>query len=292
MRTLAEFIMRSRAQAALVVVLSAALPLLFWVSAAASSLVLLRRGFKDAFVPVMWALLPALVWWYLGEATVVMAIAGTLVAAEVLRRTASWQYTLLASVVVGMVYGGLLSVTYSDQIAALAGEMQKLLPKVLGNNEAYKRLTVEQQQYLGNMVSTMLTGVLAALLQMVTIGSLMLGRYWQALLYNPGGFGSEFRSLRLSPAIMVLLLVGTLLPNFAPGLLVLTPVCSVPLAFAGLALIHGLGVTRPTLVLLYVLIVMFLQVVYPLLVVLAILDSLLDFRGRRAANGGPGPREG
>lgn len=48
MRALADFIMRGRVQATLVVVGCAALPLLFWLSAAAGSLVFLRRGFKDA----------------------------------------------------------------------------------------------------------------------------------------------------------------------------------------------------------------------------------------------------
>ena len=59
MRALAEFIMRGRMQATLVVVGSAALPLLFWLSAAAGSLVLLRRGMNDAFGILIWALLPA-----------------------------------------------------------------------------------------------------------------------------------------------------------------------------------------------------------------------------------------
>jgi hypothetical protein len=32
------------------------------------------------------------------------------------------------------------------------------------------------------------------MLQMFSVLSLMLARYWQALLYNPGGFGREFRA--------------------------------------------------------------------------------------------------
>ena len=48
MRALAELIMRGRMQATLIVAGCAALPLLFWLSAAAGSLVLLRRGFSDA----------------------------------------------------------------------------------------------------------------------------------------------------------------------------------------------------------------------------------------------------
>jgi hypothetical protein len=62
--------------------------------------------------------------------------------------------------------------------------------------------------------------------------------------------------------------------------------CSVPLAFAGLALIHGLvaqgRLARFWLVGLYVTLLPFMQLIYPLLVVLAIVDSLVDFRGRLA----------
>jgi hypothetical protein len=60
MRALAEFIMRGRVQATFVVVISAVLPLLFWLSAAAGSLVLLRRG-SGRFIGHRLGLLPAMV---------------------------------------------------------------------------------------------------------------------------------------------------------------------------------------------------------------------------------------
>lgn len=56
MRALAEFIMRGRMQAILVVGVAAALPMLFWLSAAAGSLVLLRRGLNDALSVLVWAI--------------------------------------------------------------------------------------------------------------------------------------------------------------------------------------------------------------------------------------------
>jgi len=63
--------------------------------------------------------------------------------------------------------------------------------------------------------------------------------------------------------------------------------CSVPLVFAGLALVHGLvaekRLGRFWLVGLYVTLLLFMQLIYPLLVVLAIVDSLIDFRGRFAS---------
>ena len=170
-----------------------------------------------------------------------------------------------------------------------------MLPDALSG--AYQQLSVEERGRLESLLVPVLTGLLAALLQIVTLLSLMLGRYWQAALYNPGGFGSEFRALRFPPMLAMLLLVGMLLgPNLGAQLAVLTPLCSVPLVFAGLALMHGLvaqgRLPRFWLVGLYVTLVLFMQVIYPLLAVLAIVDSLFDFRGRAAGKNGAGPANG
>ena len=74
MRALAEFIMRGRMQAIFVVAGAAALPMLFWLSAAAGSLVLLRRGLSDALGVLVWAVLPALAWWYFGDPRTLLLI--------------------------------------------------------------------------------------------------------------------------------------------------------------------------------------------------------------------------
>lgn len=67
---------------------------------------------------------------------------------------------------------------------------------------------------------------MAALLQIVSLLCLMLGRYWQSVLYNPGGFGLEFRALRLSPPLAFgLLAVMFLAPNLGHELAMLTPMC-------------------------------------------------------------------
>ena len=100
-----------------------------------------------------------------------------------------------------------------------------------------------------------------------------------------------------TPMLAMLLLVGMLLgPNLGAQLAVLTPLCSVPLVFAGLALMHGLvaqgRLPRFWLVGLYVTLVLFMQLIYPLLAVLAIVDSLFDFRGRAAGKNGAGPANG
>ena len=286
MRALAEFIMRGRVQATLVVAGCAALPLLYWLGAAAGSLVLLRRGLKDALGVVALGLLPALFWWLtFDDPRALLVLLGSSSLALVLRASESWSRVLLVSIAMGLVFAGVLGAAFRPQIEALSQELIKILPMALG--EVYQQLSVEERARLATLIAPILTGLIAALLQAISVLSLILGRYWQAVLYNPGGFGREFRAIRipLGPAMLLLacMLVG---PNFGPQLAMLTPMCSVPLAFAGLALIHGLvaqgRLARFWLVGLYVTLLPFMQLIYPLLVVLAIVDSLVDFRGRLA----------
>lgn len=294
MRALAEFIMRGRMQAGFVVVGSAALPLLFWLSAAAGCLVLLRRGLSDAFGIVALALLPAAVWWYFGEPRTLLLLLGTLGLAQLLRTSVSWRLVLMGSVLVGLVYALVLGEVFRAPIEAMAGELQKLMPQVL---ESARPLSADEQVRLGALLVPVLTGLLAALLQIVSLLALVLGRYWQSLLYNPGGFASEFRALRLPGLWALALLAGMLLaPNLGAQMAMLTPLCSVPLFFAGIALIHGLvaqgRLGRFWLVGLYVTLLLFMQLTYPLLMVLAIVDSLIDFRGRQTPKGGSGAANG
>ncbi|MDM8348486.1 hypothetical protein P8H27_06200 [Pseudomonas sp. sp1636] len=295
MRALAEFIMRGRMQAILVVVVSAALPLLFWLSAAAGCLVLLRRGLSDALGILAWAMLPAIGWWYFGEPRTLLVLLGALGLALLLRASLSWNRVLLCSVALGLVYGLVLGAVFREPIELMAGELQKLMPQMLDG--VHQQMSVDERARLDSLIAPVLTGLLAALLQIVSLLSLMLGRYWQAQLYNPGGFGREFRALRLPLAPAMLLLVGMLLgPNLGPQMAMLTPLCSVPLVFAAIALLHGLvaqeRLAKFWLVGLYITLLLFMQLTYPLLVVLAIVDSLFDFRGRCERKNGSGSANG
>jgi len=286
MRALAEFIMRGRMQATLVVAGCAALPLLYWLGAAAGSLVLLRRGVRDAIGVLALGLLPALIWWlYSDDPRALMVLLGSSGLALVLRASESWNRVLLVSIAMGLVFSVVLGAAFRPQIESLAQELVKILPLALG--DLYQKFSVEERARLASLIAPVLTGLIAALLQIVSVLSLIVGRYWQALLYNPGGFGREFRAIRIPLGPAMLLLACMLLgPNFGNQMAMLTPLCSVPLVFAGLALIHGLvakkRLARFWLVGLYVTLLLFMQLIYPLLVVLAIVDSLIDFRGRLA----------
>ena len=284
MRALAEFIMRGRMQASLIVAGCAALPFLYWLGAAAGCFVLLRRGLKDAVGVLALGLLPALVWWlYSDDPRALMVLLGSASLALVLRASESWNRVLLVSIAMGVVFSVVLGTAFGPQIEMLAQALIKVMPSLLG--EVYQKMSVDEQARFASLIAPILTGLIAALLQIVSVLSLIVGRYWQALLYNPGGFGREFRAIRIPLGPAMLLLACMLLgPNFGTQMAMLTPLCSVPLVFAGLALIHGLVAEKRLakfwLVGLYVTLLLFMQLIYPLLVVLAIVDSLIDFRGR------------
>lgn len=286
MRALAEFIMRGRMQATLVVAGCAALPLLYWLGAAAGCLVLLRRGLKDALGVLALGLLPALIWWlYSDDPRALLVLLGSASLALVLRASESWNRVLLVSIAMGVVFSVVLGAVFGPQIEMLAQALIKVMPSLLG--EVYQQMSVDEQARFASLITPILTGLIAALLQIVSVLSLIVGRYWQALLYNPGGFGREFRAVRIPLGPAMLLLAGMVVtPNLGVQVSMLVPLCSVPLVFAGLALIHGLVAQKRLakfwLVGLYVTLLLFMQLIYPLLVVLAIVDSLIDFRGRLA----------
>ena len=79
---------------------------------------LLRRGPRDALSILSWALLPALVWWFIGEPRTLMVLLGTLGLAMLLRAGQPWYRVLLVSVVLGVVYGVILGTVFREPIGA------------------------------------------------------------------------------------------------------------------------------------------------------------------------------
>jgi len=279
MRALADFIMRGRVQATLVVVVSAVLPLLFWLSAAAGSLVLLRRGFKDASTVIAFGLVPAVAIWAFGDPSTLLVLLGTLGLAALLRAGHSWSRVLLSSVVLGLVYSLILDAVLRDTFAVLAKALSEALPQVEG-----------KPVIPGELIGPVLVASTAVMLQLFSVLALMLARYWQAALYNPGGFGREFRALKLPRAVMLALVAAMVLgPFIGPQFIVLASASSLVLVLAGIALMHGLVAQGRLagfwLVGMYVTLPLIMQLIYPLLVVLAIVDSLIDFRGRKSPQG-------
>ncbi len=286
MRALAELIMKGRLQACAIALVGAAVPLFFWLSSAVVVLVILRRGWTSGLEVMLVAMLPAGYWALQGNPAALLCLIAAAVLAGVLRLTVSWLHTLLLALLVGAVQAMMVNSLMPDTIVALSELAYDMVAEQLvgvGDSAALGDLLIR----LKVLLPYIMVGVIAWAYLLFAVASLFLGRYWQSLLYNPGGFQQEFYQLRM-PALwaMVLLAIILLGAQFSPLLAVMVPIASVPMFVAGLALLHGQmalrKMSRVWVYGLYLMLFIATQIIYPLIVLMAFLDSLFDFRRRTA----------
>ena len=289
MRGLAEFIMRGRWQALGVAGLGSGSLLFGWISAAAIALVTLRRGTAAGGWLVLWALLPAVIITAMtGDTGSVMLLAGAFGLAVILRETVNLSLAVMASVPLAVLSGLALIVlngpfleelitTFNQALAQLEQDLQQEGSEQL----AFNALSVSQ-----------VAALLATGNAVIAVLSLMLGRYWQALLYNPGGFGSEFRALKVPQgAVLVMASAALVLWWLGPEWRVWSAIAVLPLTVAGFALVHAYAVRTDKglgwLTLMYVLWIV-LDPVKWLWVACVVIDAFADFRARWSRSSGDG----
>ncbi len=278
MKGLANFVMSGRYRALLVAMASSGSLLFCWIGAAVTALVTLRRGPAQGAWVFMWASLPALVVTRMsGDTTPLALLAGTFVLAVILRLSVSLALAVLASALVGIITG-LLTLAFGgvmlEQLAAVFADFVRALQEA--NSADGVTLLVPGV--------TQLAGMIGAANAALSVLCLMLARYWQAALYNPGGFASEFRELRYPVGVMASLVVGALAlasmglvyRSWSVNLLI-------PVSVIGFALLHAWAAVKGRgsvwLTAMYAAWLLF-DAAKLMLVGLAVVDAWVDFRRR------------
>ena len=294
MRFLASFVMRGRMPAMLVAAVGAVLALILapaaWLSGGAVALVTLRQGARAGLAVTAGATLGAgaLLALIIGNPLpavvfVLMLWLPTWLLALVLRRTMSLTYTVQAAIALG-----LLAVLGVHLIVA---DPPVLWLKLL---DVYVKPPLLQAGYskpaeidrLLKVSAEFMTGTAAAFMTMTLMLGLLTGRWWQAMLYNPGGLRQEFHALRMGRTVALITLVVVVLAVATKSALLrdCVIVILVMYVFQGLALIHGLvaktGAHTAWLVGLYVLMVFALPQVLIVLTGVGLIDTWFDFRAR------------
>lgn len=274
--------MAGRFKAALVAFFGNMLPL---ISPAAVGLVALRHSVADAMLVMLWALLPLIIVLNISDMNALMVWASLLsvlvvvLGALTLRSTASWAWTLLAMVLSSAVASLLVKLN-------LAADLEAMRASLL---EVFAEVARQQEQVIDLVPSDVfLVGLVAWAVALTAISSLLLARWWQALLYNPGGFRTEFHGLRMNRGAAAILMVGLCTcyilsrDYFTWGNLL-----GLPLLLTGIALVHHTVAFAQLgshwLVVFYMGLVLMVGPLSTVLVGLGFLDSLLDFRARLAA---------
>lgn len=277
MRGLAEYAMSGRFQAATVAVLFGLVPGFSLISAGIVALVVLRRGWQDGIQTLLWALLPAGLQWKLGDPGSVMMLGGVMLASLALRHWRSWQATALVVTVCAVLMQ--LSLPLQQNYLARVGEAVKTLE---ASGFAIQMVvdgavvTASGDQLLDALLK--FYGVYQLLLMTISV---LLGRYWQARLYNPGGFREEFHNLRFDRSVMLVLLVLIGLglygqPPFSDWLMMF---CLIPVLNA-LAVVHSLVAKWQMGTMWLFAAYLLLLIAAPAFVLLGFADNAADIRKR------------
>lgn len=302
MQGLAAFAMSARWRAVVIAALSAAAALLMppltsplaYIGAAVVGLVTLRLGAGEGFgVLAGGGIALAVLGMALGGVALPLASTALVLwlpvwaLALILRLTRSLALVLQAGAVLGVLLVVLMHLWLGDPGAWWGPRLEAVLTPL------FKAQNLDAGDYVPNLARWM-TALTAAALVLGVLLSLLWARAWQARLYNPGGFGAEFRALRLGRRFALLVLgivVVAQLPlagsaNVAADL-VFTLV--VVYLLQGLALAHAAvqltQVGRGWLVGLYGLLLFAGPQMVPLLALAGWLDAWIDIRNRLGGRG-------
>lgn len=238
MRGLAEFIMRGRWQALAVAVLGSVLVFAAPISAAAIALVTMAQGTRDGSWVALWSLLPALLLgWVSGDYGTGFLLLSVFVGAMVLAQTLSLSLALLAIVPVSAIGGALLLTLNSAFLEA----MLSMLDTWIAALQAESPESGESLNAFRPTV-TQVAGLMATGNALMASLSLLLGRYWQAVLFKPGAFGEEFRAFKLPSVLTALLVLAAMLGALnGSEAAAWSALAGIPVTLAGFALFHHIA---------------------------------------------------
>lgn len=296
---MASFIMAGRIQAAIFVIVSTLisllLPPLIVFSNAAIALITLRKGWQEGIVFTLLATITlVLISVFVNQGAGSGVIAGLInwlpivLIASALAMTNSWGKTLLLILALSSIGVLLFHLVHPDASAFWKPILEQMKPMLQNMQQANQVSDSDIDTTLTNAASWM-TGTFAAAIALISIISLIIARNWQARLYNPGGFGEEFREIRIgkqaSIAIVVAIAIAALTGNQLIIELIMIGVAV--FMFQGLSLAHALvkkrGMNTRWLIGLYVLMFMLLIQMIVLLATFGIIDNFADFR-KKVAN--------
>lgn len=268
----------SEQRAALVGLALGLLPFISWVGAGLAATWVLRRGITQAQWALAGIFVPGLVLAWQGDASGLVGGVVLLVLVSTLRTNADWGRVMQVLVVAGLLSTFAIELMFSSSLPVIVELADQTFREMAGDwLDGVPPATVEQS--IRNLVigSLSLASVAWALL------ALMVARWYQSRIWNPGGFKAEILAIRLKPVFAVVLaalvafggVIGVDAGRFIP-------VLALPLIVASMSLIHALlarwNVPPGIHVMPYVLSLVLLSVVVPMLMVVAVADSFMNFR--------------
>ena len=299
---LANFSMQGRWQAAMVIaamsLMALAIPPVSYLASGIIALGTLRAGPKEGITVV-------------AIATIVFAIAATFLLNQphitglflisswlpvygvtlILGYTRSLAVSLLVTAGIGLLLVVGAYIVLPDP-AAWWLQMMGPFVEMLQAQPDWQLEQAETESFVAAL-SSMMTGLIFAGLFTNVVLGLLLGRAWQADLYNQGGFAEEFQQLQLGkgPAIItVAVALSALLPGAGFAIMQdCLPVLLVLFAVQGVAVVHAVvrlqQKHKAWLIVMYILLLIMMPQMVFLLALIGVLEQWFNFRQRSVEHG-------
>ncbi len=306
LQRLTHYLLRHRWQALALTFISTFIPVIGIIGILYAAFITLVKGVVEGAIFTLASILPYIITFAItgtNESTspslVAWAAVGvailsnvlTWIFAVMLRRKTSWSLILQIAALVGvlvisvihLIYPGVTDwwgvelQSYYKQAAAVTTGVLKSGPSI--PTEAQLEAISATKQYA--------TGLMVAAILFNALLQLIVARWWQALIYNPGSLRRELHNIRLSTLAGLLFLVSFVLSYLGNSVVLdIMPVLYILFGAAGLSLIHYFfGLIRsPTkwfwMSVFYVALIIALPTSLFLISILALLDVWFDVRKR------------
>ncbi len=174
------------------------------------------QGLAEGLLITLAASLPAVVGLLFGEAGPMIVVATVCVyivtngVSEVLRVWGAWPIALLANLLLCILFAGVIGLNEVHVKADLSALVSNLRPQSATSVTESGVSSESLQAQIAALQTMQIVGAAAFFFQMASLPGLLIARWLQALLFNPGGFREEFHALRFNPYVAVALLAAYL----------------------------------------------------------------------------------
>ena len=278
---LASFIMRGRVHASAVAALGNALPL---ITPATIGLVALRKGFSEGGLICLWGLLPVFLTYLYSDSNQFFVLLtacnflNVLLVCGILRYRGDWEMTLVSLVIISVILMGSLLLIFQQDFEVL---VQRLIEVF---EEASRQTNIESLKIEKSSIAVFTTWTIV----LNTFLGVTIARWWQSIIFNPGGFKKEFQGIRLNRKLLILissiLILSSAIFNQYSNWAYLS---IFPLVVGGLSLFHWLvnekNLGKVPIIFTYVFMVLFTPFVILILALLGTVDSFYNVRQKLRA---------
>jgi uncharacterized protein YybS (DUF2232 family) len=200
----------------------------------------------------------------------------------ILRQTVSMAYSLQILSVISLLAVVLIYTLFPDFGEYWREPLDHMVSQLAQQSDEFN---LAELQHTENLIIEFLPGLFAGSIMFGTVISLFLGRWWQAVFYNPGGFAIEFQSLNLGKISALIALAITFMAVIVNNVFAfaLVTVVFVLYLIQGMSLLHAAfkirQINKAWLFAVYM-IMFFIPHLLLLLVVAGMIDPWLDIRQR------------